>query len=343
MSRVVIRRDAWLVFALLLAIAPMASCGGGEVGQPHAPAGASAQDLDGDAIALLPAGAVAAATVDARALYANHAFGAQVVQVAEVLLPLGAEAGFVPSRDVDRVTVAWYAVTGADFVAVVRGRFDPVAIQKAADAHSAAHAGGVLAATPYSGHTMFTVADVGFSVLTPHTALAGTAAGLRLALDRIRDGRVRRELPPALTDTLDAKDAAFAFAGDFAASPLSGVQGLPMPAWVSGVKGARMTGAFHETRLDVSGSVIFGDPKQASAGADGMRQIGALVNTVALAGVVPELKNLDIAPDGSGVRVAFGVDETQLRRLLQQVPQWLPQRLSQPPGAQGVLPLANAH
>ncbi len=322
---VTLSRTLLLCTALLGSGAALLSCGGEGGAQPRAPTGASTLDLDGDSVALLPPGAVAAATFDTRTLYDNHAFGAQLAQIAEGLLPLGAETGLVPSRDIDRVTVAWYAVTGADFVAVVRGRIDPAAIQHAADAHSAAHGGGILSATPYSGHTMFTLADVGFSVLTPHTVLAGTAAGLRLALDRIRDGRVRKELSPVMVETLATPQAAFAFAGDFAASPLAGAGELPLPTWVTAVKQVRATGLFREARLNVSGTATFGDPQSASTAAEGTRRLGVLVNTLALTGAVPELQNLDITPEGPQIRFAFAVDEAKLRLLLQQVPQLLPQ------------------
>jgi hypothetical protein len=307
---------------LALLVLPLASCAG-ETGVPHAPSGPAAPDLDGDILALFPPGAIAAATVDAHSLFGSQALGPQVAQVTEGVLPLGADVGLVPSRDIERVTAAWYTVTGADFVAVVRGHIDAAAIQRTAEAHSASHSGGVVMATPYSGHTLFTVADVGFTVLTPRTALAGTAAGLRLALDRIRDGRVRPELSPSISETLLTKDAAFAFAGEFASSPLAGLQGLPLPGWVSGVKSVRVTGAFRDARLNVTGSATFDDPQRASSAADGMRQVGALINTVALAGAVPELKNLDIAADGASVRFAFGVDEGKLRAMLQLVPQWM--------------------
>lgn len=327
-----------LVAAVLVALV---SCGAGETGQARAPSGLPAPDLDGDVLALFPPGAIAAATFDARALYGNPALGAQLAQVTDGLLPLGTDGGLVASRDIERITVAWYTVTGADFVAVVRGHIDAAAVQRAADAHSASHAGGILSATPYSGHTVYTVADVGFSVLTPRSALAGTAAGLRLALDRIRDGRIRPELSPTLMETLQTTDVAFAFAGEFASAPLAGVQGLPIPAWVSGVRAVRVTGAFVEARLNVSGRVTFDDPQHATAGADGMRQMGALANTLALAGVVPELKNLDIAADGTNVRLGFGVEVARLRALLELLPQWMPPRTGV--ATPGRAPPANPH
>jgi hypothetical protein len=305
--------------ALVVATCLSAACGGASPA-PTTPAAAPAIDLDGDPVTLLPPGAIAAATIDARALYDNQVLGAQVAQIAEAALPLGSSAGLVPSRDIDRITVGWYAVTAADFVAVVRGRIDPAAIQRVASSQPG------VAATSYSGHTMYTVADVGFSVLTSHTALVGTASGLRLALDRIRDKRVKVDLPAPFIETLATPQAALAFAGDLGSSPLPAMGGLPVPPWVSGVKGLRATGIFKDKRLQVSGSFSFADPGHAAAGADGLRQLGALVNAVAVSGAVPELQGLEITGDGNAVRFAFGVDEAKLRRVLEQVPQLIPGR-----------------
>jgi len=54
--------------------------------------------------------------------------------------------------------------------------------------------------------------------------------------------------------------------------------------------------------------------------------MGALANTLALAGAVPELKNLDIAAEGTNVRLGFGVEVARLRALLELLPQWIPPR-----------------
>jgi hypothetical protein len=307
-----------LALGATLAVLPLlvASCGAGEQTAVNAPK-ASGVDLDADAVLLLPPGVVVAVTVDARALYESRSFGGQLDALATALLPILSEAGVVPSRDIERVTFASYALQGADAVVVFRGKFDPPTIERAA--------GSVLAATPYSGRTMYTVANMGFTVLTPHTVLAGAGAGLRLALDRIRDGRVKDDLPPAMHDTLRTKDVAAAFAADFSASPLTALQGLPIPPWVAAVKGARGVVTLREPGVNVSASIAFEDPQHAAAGADAVRQFGSLINAVAMAGVIPKLHDFVASADGSSVQVAFAVDDASLRSLLEQLPHLLPQ------------------
>jgi hypothetical protein len=306
----------------ILAVLPvlLASCAASQPTAVNAPK-APGIDLDADAVLLLPPGAVVAATVDARAWYDNRSFGGQLGALAAALLPLLSEAGVVPSRDIERVTFASYGIQGGDAVVVFRGNFDPPTIERAA--------GGVLAATPYSGHTMYTVANMGFTVLTPHTLLGGAGAGLRIALDRIRDGRVKDDLPPAMHDTLRTKDVAAAIAADFSASPLTALQGLPIPPWAAAIKGARGVVTLREPGVNVSGSIVFEDPQHAAAGADAVRQLGSLINAVAQAGVIPKLHDFVANVDGSSVQVAFAIDDASFRSLLEQLPRLLPQ--SKPP------------
>jgi hypothetical protein len=319
-------RSLVLGVAILSSGLGLASClvSCGEGGPAHAPTAPSV-DLDGDAIALLPPGAVAAVTVDMRAFYDSKVFGAQVATLAESMLPVGVDAGFVPSRDVDRVTAASYALQGADAVAVLRGRFDAAAIDKAARAHAATHSSeGILASTPYSGHTMYTVANIGFAVLTSKTVLAGTGAGLRLALDRIRDGRVRPELSPAILETLQTKDVAMAGAADFSGSPLGAVQGLPLPSWAAAIKAIRGTATFGaDSKVKVAGSIAFDGPPNAAAASNAMRQLATLVNTMAVAGIAPKLQDATFTPEGASVGVTFAVDDGALRALFLEIPQWV--------------------
>jgi hypothetical protein len=312
-----------LPLALLSAAILVALSCGGEQSSPKAPI-AQGIDVDGDVLALLPAGPIAVLTADVRALSQSLAFGAQVGTLVDAITPIGAGAGFVASRDLERLTVASYAIQGADVVAVLRGRFDAQAIDRAAQAHAAGqgHA-GLLAATPYSGHTMYTVANTGFTVLSPRTLLAGTGAGLRLALDRIRDGRVKPELSPAMLDALRAKDAVLAFAGDFSSSSLASIQGLPIPPWVAALKGARGTATVRDPGVQVALELSFDTAEHASTGADSMRQLSTLVNAMAVSGVVPPLQGLSITPNGANVHIGFGLEESALRPFLQRLPQWL--------------------
>jgi hypothetical protein len=126
-----------------------------------------------------------------------------------------------------------------------------------------------------------------------------------------------------MMETLATKDAAFAFACDFSAAPLSGLQGLPLPPSLGGIKTARGVGDLRDPGMNVSGTVTFDDPARATAGAEAMRHLAALVNTMALAGVVPQLRDLVISADGSNVQVKFAIDDGSLHTLLQQVPQYM--------------------
>jgi hypothetical protein len=322
--------SAFFVSMVLASALPLvASCGGSEP-PPSVPT-APAVDLDGDPIALLPPGAVVALGLDVHGLYASPAFGKQVAAIADSFLQLGSDAGFVPSRDLEQVTLASYSLSGDD-VAVLRGHFDAKAIQQAAGKASSGGpvqtpSSGLLAATPYSGYTMYALADVGFAVLTPKTALAGSGAGLRRALDRIKDGHIRPELPSAMVDalrTLGTQGAVAAFAGDFSGASLASLQHLAVPPWVASVKALRATAALQPPGVRISGSVSFDSSMHASNGADGMRQVGSLVNTMAVAGVVPKLENLVVTADGANVQIAFALEDTSVRSLLQQGPEWLP-------------------
>jgi hypothetical protein len=198
----------------------------------------------------------------------------------------------------------------------VRGRFDAAQIVRTA--------GGALVSTPYADRQIYMTSNFGLTVLTPHTVLVGTPAVLRRALDRIRDAPVKVDLPKWMTDTLETKDAAFAFGCDFGDMPLSQLQGmLPLPPWVAATRTVRGVGDLRDPGLIVAGTVTFDDATRAAAGADGMRHLGALVNTVAMAGVVPQLKDLTIGAEGADVQVRFAVDDASLRALLQQLPQYL--------------------
>ncbi len=73
-----------------------------------------------DAFALLPGDAIAVGTVDGRAFFGSMTFGSELARLVEKYLPVGQEAGFQASRDVDRVTFASYAFQGVDAAAVER-------------------------------------------------------------------------------------------------------------------------------------------------------------------------------------------------------------------------------
>ena len=80
--------------------------------------------VDADPYALLPPAAVAIARVDASALLSNATVGADLAGLADSLVPLGDDAGFMAARDVQLVLVASYATSEGDVAAVLTGHFD---------------------------------------------------------------------------------------------------------------------------------------------------------------------------------------------------------------------------
>ena len=281
----------------------------------------TAAQIDADALALLPGSALAVANVDARAFYTSNTLGGQIGKLTEKLLPIGEEAGFVPSRDVDRVVAATYSLQGIDVAAVVTGRFDKDKISKLAQNHTPAKNGGMVVESTYANRTLFTINNAGFVILTPHTALAGTETGIRRALDRIKDGKVTRSLKPWVIETLETKGAATAFVADFEDQPIdpSALGNMQVP-WLVGIKAARIVGNFHEPGMSVGGSLTYDNDDHARSGADGVRQVSQIAAVLAVGGVVPSLQGLEVKVEKTSVQYKFAVDDQGLRSLLTRLP-----------------------
>src|SRR6186997_190577 len=108
-------------FLLLLLSVLFLACGGGKNDDVKTPTVDPGMD---DALALLPGNAIAVGSVDARAFFGSQTFGSELAKLVEKYVPIGQEAGFQASRDVDRVTFASYSYQGIDAAAVVIGKFD---------------------------------------------------------------------------------------------------------------------------------------------------------------------------------------------------------------------------
>jgi hypothetical protein len=309
----------------LLAALVGAGCGGKNAGGPDAKTSNDAK-IDDDPVALLPSAAMAIVNLDARALYSSQSFGAQLARVTERLAPIGEEAGFVPSRDLDRVVLGMYSMQGADVAAVLVGKFDEQKIAQAAQNHVQLKGGGMIVASPYGGRTVYTVNNVGFTVISARTVVAGTQSGIRRAIDRIHDNLVKRDQPAWMLAAIDTQDAAFSGAADFATQPVGAASlGIfPIP-WVQGMKAVRLVGNFHDPGLNVAGTVTYGDPQRAGAAAGELRATFNALSVLSMAGV-PQPKNLKIEPVQSDAQVSFAVDDQQLRALLQMAQQYLPQQ-----------------
>ncbi len=278
-------------------------------------------DLDADPLALLPARPVVIARIDARAMADNQTTGASLVALAAAYSPGGTFFGIDPSKDVDEITAGGYSFAGVDVGAVLRGRFDPAAIEAKADASVGQSATGpgalattLLVKTTYAGHSLYTVANVGLCVLSSKTVIFGTEGALRRILDKLRDHAVTRDVDPLLAETVAAgiaQKSAVAAAVSFGAQPFP--FDLPFGGWLKSLTSARLFADLEDPGLDVHGALTYPDEEGAKKAAGALKQLATLAS---FSSFVPTLRNLDVKTEGTSAKLAFAVDDRQLRGLL---------------------------
>jgi hypothetical protein len=161
------------------ALSANAGCGGKTTTVIAAPPPPPVVNVDADAVALLPYGAVAVASLDAHAI-ANSTLGGDLVNLGEKLVPFAGQIDFQVKRDLDHAYCGMYSFSGADVVCVLTGSFHPDKLEQAAGKGIQTPFGIVVTST-YANRKLYTVANVGFTMLTPHTTLAGSETAIRRA------------------------------------------------------------------------------------------------------------------------------------------------------------------
>ncbi len=282
------------------------------------------QRIDAEPLDVLPSGALLVGKLDGRALFRTP-LGAQVARITNRLLPLGPESNFVPSRDVQRVVGAVYAMQGADFCAVLQGRFDTAAIERAARSGAATPSGAPVVATMYAGNVMYTVANIGFVVLTPRTILSGNETGMRRALDRLRFGRLaERALPEWMREVLDRPEAELALVGDLSAQPVVEGAAEQFP-FLGGLRFVRALGNFRYPGLNVVGGLTYRDETAAAQGAASLAQVhqlASLLTVVTTFGLGP-VPQVTVQQQGRDVAWATSIDGSAVQVLLAMLAQHL--------------------
>ncbi len=308
-----LRRFFFLSFFVMVALLP--ACGGGEKSEVKAPSAEPAMD---DALALLPGSAIAVGTVDARAFFSSQTFGADLAKLVEKYVPIGAEAGFQASRDVDRVTFATYSYQGLDVAAIVIGRFDSAKIKQVATNQTPTKSGGTLVVSQYTGRDVYTINNIGITLLSDTRAIVGTEQGIRRVLERIKDKRVKRDIAPWMISTVETSGAAFAVAADFASTPIppENARQIPSPL-ITNLKAARLVATFKDG-VNLAGSITYADAASAESSAAVVKQSMGYAKLLAVFGI--KLQNVDVKTDKSDVQVSLLVDDQSLRALLANIP-----------------------
>ncbi len=317
-SRWVRLGKAFAPLALAASCMSVVACGG----DPQVNAPTAQVDLDADPTALLPSAAIAYARLDARAFFASQSFGPDLAKAAEKGSPLGDEAGFLASRDLDVVHLGVYSTQGADVAAVLTGRFDVAKIKKLAETHAPTQGGAALVTSQYAGRDIYTISNVGFTVLTAKTAVAGTETGIRRVLDRIKDGRVKRDVPPWVETTLTTPGAVLSIAADMQAQPgaSESLRQLPVP-WVVGVQKARILMDFNAPGSNVGATLTYAEEAQANNASQALNNTASTARLLAFIGL--QFREFKANAEKTDVQVKISVDDQSLRTLAQSLPQWL--------------------
>jgi hypothetical protein len=273
-----------------------------------------------DAFALLPSNPILLGTVDARAFFASQTFGAQLTQNVEKLVPIGQEAGFSAARDVDRVTFASYSYQGLDVAAIVVGRFDAAKIKASAANGTATRNGVPLVVSQYAERDIYTVNNAGFTVLSERVAVAGSESGIRRVLDRIKDNRVKRDIPQWMLTHVESPGASAAVVADLATQPVPPdvLRQVPLP-FVQNLKAVRALVNFKDTGLQIAGSMTYPDDAAAQSAQASVKDAMNLSRWLALIGV--KIQNPTVTVEKTDVQVTLAVDDQSLRTLLATVPQ----------------------
>ena len=280
----------------------------------------SSEAIDKDPIALLPANPVVLGWVDAQAFLGSQ-FGGEINRIAAKYLPAGQQTGFVPQRDLKKIVGGVYSLAGADFVIVAQGDFNADMIRTAADQHATTPGGVPLVHSKYAGNDLFTAGNVGFTVVTQHTMLVGNETGMRRALDRIRDNRVKREVPDWMTKLMDNPQASMVLAGDVTGQPQVAAMSKTVP-FLNGLSNFRFLGNFQPPGINLAGTLTYPDATSAAAGANALRSLGqmaSLMNVLAIVGLSSPLQNLQVNTQDSDATFVTAIDAQSLTRLLGQL------------------------
>ncbi|HKY37554.1 MAG TPA: hypothetical protein VJN18_16545 [Polyangiaceae bacterium] len=278
----------------------------------------TAQQIDADPLALLPGGAITVGVLDASALLSSQ-FGDKLLEVSRRRAPLPESAGFDPKRDLSKVYFGVYSMQGADFAGVAVGSFDPKKIEAAADGVQKTPLGVPVTKTTYAGRALYTADSVGFTILTTRTALFGNQTGIRRALDRIKEGRAKREIPAWAGKVLSQSGVPFAFGSNLKENPVPNALRSKLP-FLDGAETLAVVGNFAPPGINLAGTLVYPDEESAKVGAGKVAETRAMLETyapfLALLGIPQPVRKLEADVVGEEGHFVAGIDAVAVSALL---------------------------
>ena len=274
--------------------------------------------IDADPVALLPGSAVGVAYLDARKLFASP-FGARILLVMERRMPLPPSAGFDPKRDLEAVWVGAYSMQGADVAGVAIGTFDRQKIEAAADGTQKTPLGVPVTKSTYSGHALYTAGETGFTVLTSKVALFGNDVGVRRAIDRVEEGRAKKQLPKYMQELLATPNAPLVMAGDLTSNPVPAAAKDEL-TFTEGLETLAVVGNFEDPGVNLAGTLSYGDAPAAQRGSQNLLALRSTLERyapfLALLGIPQPIRRLEAQPKEKTVGLVMAVDGAAVAVLL---------------------------
>ncbi len=322
-------RAPWLLAALWL---PALACAGNQ--DIIVPTGAgketSALVIDQEPLALLPGGVVGVVSVDTTKLFAS-AFGNKILVVLNRQLPVPPSADFQPARDLKHLYLGLYSMQGADLSGVAVGKFDKAKIEAALSDVEKTPQGVPIVKRQYAGRTLFTASGAGFCILTETTALFGNDTGIRRALDRIREGRARRQTLPWMDKLLNSESAPIVAGADLRAQAIPAAASENL-AFLNGLETLAFVGNFSDPGINLAGTLVYGDEAGATQGAanvQGLAQkLGTYGTLLALIGIPQPVRQLQAESRGKQAEFVLGLDGVAVGALLDKLPEYLSSKSS---------------
>ena len=319
------RAVAWLLSASCFALLPGCSNNEDIIVQTGVGKELDAVQIDKEPLALLPGGVVGIASVDTTQLFASP-FGNRVLTLLNQHLPVPASADFQPARDLAHLYLGLYSMQGADLSGVAVGKFNKAKIEAAVNGVEKTPQGVPIAKRQYAGHTLYTAGGAGFCVLTDNTALFGNDTGIRRALDRIHEGRVRRQTLPWMDKLLSGQTAPIIAGADLRA------QAIPEAAsnnlgFLNGLETMAFVGNFADPGINLAGTLTYGDEAGAKAGADNVQSLSQKLGTygalLSLMGIPQPVRQLQAESKGKEAAFVVGLDAGAMGELLDKLPSYL--------------------
>lgn len=314
-----------VILAALIAFLPACSSNEDIIVQTGAGKELDAVQIDQEPLALLPSGVVGIASVDTVKLFASP-FGNRVLALLNQHLPVPVSADFQPARDLLHLYFGLYSMQGADMSGVAIGKFDKAKIEGAVNGVEKTPQGVPIAKRQYAGRTLYTAGGAGFCVLTDRTALFGNDTGIRRALDRIHEGRVRRQTLPWMDTLLTRETAPIIVGADLRA------QAIPEAAshtlgFLNGLETLAFVGNFADPGINLAGTLSYGDELGAKAGADNVgslsQKLGTYGTLLSLMGIPQPVRQLQAEANGKEAAFVVGLDAGAMGELLDKLPSYL--------------------